>query len=54
MATWTPDQSFYLSPRVATKAARVAGVAAFDPERNTAVAVPVVDLFAVIERYEDS
>ena len=37
MPTWTPDPSFYPSPRMAMKAApeTLAYVAAFDPDRKT-------------------
>jgi methanethiol oxidase len=46
MASWTPDQSFYPSPRMAMKAApeTLAYVAAFDPERETPDAIAVVDV----------
>ncbi len=46
MATWTPDPSFYPSPRMAMKAApeTIAYVAAFDPERKTPDALAVVDV----------
>ena len=44
--TWTPDPSFYPSPRMASKAApeTVAYVAAFDPDRKTPDAIAVVDV----------
>jgi hypothetical protein len=37
MATWTPDPTFYPSPRIALKAPpeTFAYVAAFDPDRRT-------------------
>ncbi len=46
MATWTPDPSFYPSPRMAMKAAAetLAYVAAFDPERKQPDAIAVVDV----------
>src|SRR5262249_60839276 len=46
MATWTPDPSFYPSPRQAMKAKpeTLAYVAAFDPERKTPDAIAVVDV----------
>ncbi len=46
MATWTPDPSFYPSPRMAMKAApeTLAYVAAFDPDRKTPDAIAVVDV----------
>ena len=46
MATWTPDPSFYPSPRMAMKAApeTLAYVAAFDPNRKTPDAIAVVDV----------
>ena len=44
--TWTPDPSFYPSPRMAMKAApeTLAYVAAFDPDRKTPDAIAVVDV----------
>ena len=46
MPTWTPDPSFYPSPRMAMKAApeALAYVAAFDPQRKTPDAIAVVDV----------
>ena len=46
MPTWTPDPSFYPSPRMAMKAApeTLAYVAAFDPDRKTPDALAVVDV----------
>ena len=46
MTTWTPDPSFYPSPRMAMKAApeTLAYVAAFDPNRKTPDAIAVVDV----------
>jgi methanethiol oxidase len=46
MATWTPDPSFYPSPRMAMKAPpeTLAYVAAFDPERKSPDAIAVVDV----------
>src|SRR5262249_29636120 len=46
MATWTPDPSFYPSPRMAMKAGpeKLAYVAAFDPERKVPDEIAVVDV----------
>ena len=46
MATWTPDPSFYPSPRMAARAPAegLAYVAAFDPERRGPDEIAVVDL----------
>ena len=46
MATWTPDPTFYPSPRMAMKAPveKLAYVASFDPERRRPDAMTVVDL----------
>jgi 56kDa selenium binding protein (SBP56) len=46
MTTWTPDPSFYPSPRIAMKAApeTLAYVAAFDPDGKTPDAIAVVDV----------
>jgi selenium-binding protein 1 len=46
MATWTPDPTFYPSPRMAVKAPaeKLAYVAMFDPERRRPDAMAVVDL----------
>jgi methanethiol oxidase len=46
MATWTPDPTFYPSPRMASKAPpeRLAYVASFDPKRQRADAMTVVDV----------
>jgi methanethiol oxidase len=46
MAAWTPDPSFYPSPRMAMKAApeTLAYVAVFDPERKVPDALAVVDV----------
>ena len=46
MATWTPDPSFYPSPRMAMKAPpeTLAYVAAFDPERKSPDTIAVVDV----------
>jgi methanethiol oxidase len=46
MATWTPDSTFYPSPRMAMKAPaeRLAYVASFDPERKVPDEIAVVDL----------
>ena len=51
MATWTPDPSFYPSPRMAMKAApeTLAYVAAFDPDRKTPDAIAVVDVDPEVE-----
>ena len=46
MPNWTPDPTFYPSPRMAMKAApeTLAYVAAFDPNRKTPDAIAVVDV----------
>jgi len=46
MATWTPDPTFYPSPRMAMKAPdeKLAYVAAFDPKRQEPDALAVVDV----------
>ncbi len=46
MSTWTPDASFYPSPRMAAKAPReaLAYVAAFDPQRKRPDAIAVIDV----------
>ena len=46
MATWTPDPTFYPSPRLATQAPpeKLAYVASFDPTRKRPDAMAVVDL----------
>ena len=46
MATWTPDPTFYPSPRMAMKAPaeKVAYVAAFDPARKVPDGIAVVDV----------
>src|SRR6516165_8401240 len=46
MVAWTPDPSFYPSPRMAMKAApeTLAYVAAFDPDRKVPDALAVVDV----------
>src|SRR5437870_2727494 len=46
MPTWTPDPSFYPSPRQAAKAPpeTLAYVAAFDPDRKTADRIAIVDV----------
>jgi methanethiol oxidase len=46
MATWTPDPTFYPSPRMAMKAPQetLAYVASFDPERKVPDAIAVVDV----------
>jgi selenium-binding protein 1 len=46
MASWTPDPSFYPSPRMAMKAApeTLAYVAAFDPDGKIPDAIAVVDV----------
>ena len=46
MTTWTPDPSFYPSPRMAMKAPaeKLAYVATFDPDRKIADALAVVDV----------
>src|SRR5258708_14479812 len=46
MAIWTPDPSFYPSPRLAMKAPQetLAYVASFDPERKVRDEIAVVDV----------
>ena len=46
MPTWTPDPSFYPSPRQAAKAPpeTLAYVAAFDPERKSPDRLAIVDV----------
>src|SRR5712672_2925122 len=46
MPTWTPDPSFYPSPRQAAKAPpeSLAYVAAFDPDRKSPDRIAVVDV----------
>ena len=46
MATWTPDPTFYPSPRMAMQAPAegLAYVAAFDPERKKPDGIAVVDV----------
>src|SRR5438477_4535703 len=46
MATWTPDPTFYPSPRLAGRAPaeKIAYVAKFDPERRRADRIAVVDV----------
>jgi selenium-binding protein 1 len=46
MATWTPDPTFYPSPRLAARAPaeKLAYVAEFDPERERPDAIAVVDV----------
>ncbi len=46
MATWTPDPTFYPSPRLAGRAPveKIAYVAEFDPERRRADRIAVVDV----------
>ena len=46
MATWTPDPTFYPSPRMASKAPpeKLAYVASFDPKRQRPDAMTVVDV----------
>ncbi len=46
MATWTPDPSFYPSPRLAMEAPpeTLAYVAAFDPDRKVPDGIAVVDV----------
>ena len=46
MATWTPDPTFYPSPRLAMKAPQetLAYVASFDPTRQVPDALAVVDV----------
>src|SRR5438477_10038138 len=46
MPSWTPDPSFYPSPRQAAKAPpeTLAYVAAFDPDRKTADRIAIVDV----------
>ena len=53
MATWTPDPSFYPSPRLAMTAPpeKLAYVAAFDPDREKPDAIAVVDVDPVSASY---
>jgi methanethiol oxidase len=53
MARWTPDPSFYPSPRLAAKAAPedLAYVVAFDPQRNVPDQLAVVDVNASSRTY---
>jgi selenium-binding protein 1 len=53
MATWTPDPTFYPSPRMATKAPaeKLAYVASFDPQRQRPDAMTVIDLDPASARY---
>jgi methanethiol oxidase len=53
MATWTPDPSFYPSPRMAMKAPaeKLAYVATFDPNSKIADALAVVDVDPDSSRY---
>ena len=46
MATWTPDPTFYPSPRLAAQAPpeKLAYVASFDPKRRRADGMAVVDV----------
>jgi len=46
MPTWTPDPSFYPSPRQAAKAPpeTIAYVAAFDPDRKSPDRIAIVDV----------
>ena len=46
MTTWTPDPTFYPSPRMAMKAPAetLAYVAAFDPDRKVPDGIAVVDV----------
>src|SRR3954453_13290494 len=50
---WTPDASFYPSPRMAMKAPKetLAYVASFDPERSEPDAIAVVDVDPESKRY---
>ena len=53
MTAWTPDASFYPSPRMAMKAPaeKLAYVAAFDPDRKTHDALTVVDVDPASKSY---
>src|SRR3954463_9171599 len=53
MGTWTPDPSFYPSPRMAARAPAegLAYVAAFDPERQPPDEIAVVDLAPASSSY---
>ena len=55
MTTWTPDPSFYPSPRMAAKAPveTLAYVAAFDPDRKTPDAIAVVDVDPASQTYSE-
>ena len=46
MTTWTPDPTFYPSPRTAMKAPaeKLAYVASFDPDRKVPDGISVVDV----------
>ena len=46
MANWTPDPTFYPSPRMAMKAPHetIAYVASFDPTRQVPDAIAVIDV----------
>ena len=51
--TWTPDPTFYTSPRLAARAPqeKLAYVASFDPQRRQKDALAVVDLDAQSQSY---
>ena len=53
MATWTPDPSFYPSPRLAARAPAetLAYVASFDPARQHPDEIAVVDLAPASSSY---
>jgi len=53
MATWTPDPTFYPSPRMAMKAPpeMLAYVASFDPTRQVPDALAVVDVDPASQSY---
>jgi methanethiol oxidase len=53
MVTWTPDPTFYPSPRLATQAPpeKLAYVASFDPTRRRPDAMAVVNLDPVSANY---
>ena len=53
MATWTPDPTFYPSPRMAMKAPAetMAYVAAFDPARKVPDGIAVVDVDPASKSY---
>ena len=55
MATWTPDPTFYPSPRMAARAPaeKLAYVASFDPDRKRRDVMAVVDLDPASKTYTE-